>query len=284
MIYVAKRIENEKSLKKINLLFHHEFTSKKDILIVLDGEESFTYLKEGHDISFFGKIVLVFFSKANEKLISLEKSVYLEKENGTNLFITKSNVYFSYANKLFYIGKKTRSIFDFYIDSSFLKSGQIKRFDVFKKENLDYVYYLSLKANSQKEVKGSILNNSDGFLYNEKRELSSLKEDDLPEYYVKIYSSFEFIYLSSLDVLKVDYKVSNCSLFLENDSLEIFYKRKVNEEKLYSFSIYGNGIIDFLLACNKYSFIKQNEVFKAIKKKVYSYNLSHPNNKRILPF
>ena len=65
MIYVAKRIENEKSLKKINLLFHHEFTSKKDILIVLDGEETLTYLKEGHDISFFGKIVLVFFSKIN---------------------------------------------------------------------------------------------------------------------------------------------------------------------------------------------------------------------------
>ncbi len=284
MIYVAKRIENGESLKKINLLFHREFTSKKDILIVLDGEATFDYLKQGHALPFFGKIVLVFFSKINEKLISLEESIKMEKENASNLFITKSNVYFSYADKLFYIGKKAQSAFDFYIDNSFLKSERIKRLDVFKKESLDYVYYLGLKTNTQKEVKKSIFSNSDGFLYNEKRSLSSLKEDTLPEYYVKIYSSFEFVFVSSLDVYKVEYKPSNCSLLLENDSLKIFYKKKPNEDIQFSFSIYGNGIIDFLLACNKYSFIKQNEVFQAIKKKVHSYNLSHPNSKRIVPF
>lgn len=285
MIYVVKKIENESDFKRINCFFRYEYTSRKDILFVLDGESSLDYLKRKNEISFFGRIILILFSKKEENLLPLEASLFSLQEKKNNLFITNGNVYFSYGEKSFFIGKEETKgpKFDFYINDFCLGETIIKRFDFFKISNLDYLYFQSPKGNSQKELQNKILSNPDGFLYDQNRLLTNLKEEDLPEYYVRLYSSFEFSYVSSANVRKIEYRPSNSSSFLENDSLNIFYKSKDNKNKS-NLTISGNCIIDFLLACLKYSTVSEIEMFEAINKKVRLYNLNHPNSKRNEPF
>lgn len=285
MIYVVKKIENESDFKRINCFFRYEYTSKKDILFVLDGESSLDYLKRKNEISFFGRIILILFSKKEENLLPLEASLFSLQEKKNNLFITNGNVYFSYGEKSFFIGKEETKgpKFDFYINDFCLGETIIKRFDFFKISNLDYLYFQSPKGNSQKELQNKILSNPDGFLYDQNRLLTNLKEEDLPEYYVRLYSSFEFSYVSSANVRKIEYRSSNSSSFLENDSLNIFYKSKDSKNKS-NLTISGNCIIDFLLACLKYSTVSEIEMFEAINKKVRLYNLNHPNSKRNEPF
>lgn len=127
-----------------------------------------------------------------------------------------------------------------------------------------------------------------GYLFSDGIYKTKIKPEDLPEWYVhgRYYKCLG--YLSAKGVVDLKY-IPNLWInhFLKDDFLLISYNEPIREVSVsdrfweryagYDEKIYGNEILDFLKAVQKYSYIDISETVKQIQEKADILPQKHPN-------
>jgi len=139
----------------------------------------------------------------------------------------------------------------------------------------------------------------DGYLYSNFKYLTKTKQEDLPEWFVYDYFFHQHAYVSAKGVKDLFYEPFwHFNHFMKDDHMYISYNKKIKRKivsdlygrKMYKYynwdiCIRGISIIDFILACEKYSLLNVENIKCMINRKAKWFNSTYKDEKPIeIPF